>query len=165
MAKPPWCIGLGSGAATGWPATDWVEDIMLRTQPPEVYDAWVSNEMPFNDPRVINAVETFGTFALSDGWVQGGPGAVATTDFRDSPTGPLRLAAGLLHAPPGVVHPGLLSPKGPRWASMPISSTSPSFEGGGSRQSGAGRWYADGGDRSVRRDGGFHGLPADPLRA
>ena len=30
----PWCIGLGSGAATGWPATDWVEDILLRTQPP-----------------------------------------------------------------------------------------------------------------------------------
>jgi len=30
----PWCIGLGSGGATGWPATDWVEDIMLRTQPP-----------------------------------------------------------------------------------------------------------------------------------
>ncbi|HEY7865388.1 MAG TPA: extracellular solute-binding protein, partial [Psychromonas sp.] len=28
----PWCIGLGSGAATGWPATDWVEDLMLRTQ-------------------------------------------------------------------------------------------------------------------------------------
>ena len=28
----PWCIGLGSGGATGWPATDWVEDIMLRTQ-------------------------------------------------------------------------------------------------------------------------------------
>ncbi len=22
----PWCIGLGSGGATGWPATDWVED-------------------------------------------------------------------------------------------------------------------------------------------
>ena len=46
----PWCIGLGSGGATGWPATDWVEDIMLRTQPPEVYDKWVKNEIPFNDP-------------------------------------------------------------------------------------------------------------------
>jgi alpha-glucoside transport system substrate-binding protein len=36
--ETPWCIGLGSGAATGWPATDWVEDIMLRTQTPDVYD-------------------------------------------------------------------------------------------------------------------------------
>ena len=39
----PWCIGLGSGGATGWPATDWVEDMMLRTTTPENYDAWVSN--------------------------------------------------------------------------------------------------------------------------
>ena len=83
----PWCIGLGSGAATGWPATDWVEDIMLRTQPPEVYDAWVSNEIPFNDPRIVAAIEEFGWFARDDAKVSGGAGAVASTDFRDSPKG------------------------------------------------------------------------------
>jgi alpha-glucoside transport system substrate-binding protein len=83
----PWCIGLGSGAATGWPATDWVEDIMLREQPPEVYDQWVTNEIPFNDPRVIEALDTFGMFAKNDAMVAGGAGAVASTDFRDSPTG------------------------------------------------------------------------------
>lgn len=81
----PWCIGLGSGAATGWPATDWVEDILLRTQSPDVYDGWVSNEIPFNDPRIVNAIETFGTFALNNDWVNGGTEAVAATDFRDSP--------------------------------------------------------------------------------
>ncbi|MEM1287832.1 MAG: ABC transporter substrate-binding protein [Pseudomonadota bacterium] len=85
--ETPWCIGLGSGAATGWPATDWVEDIMLRTQSPEVYDMWVTNEMAFNDPRVINAIETFGMFAKNDDMVAGGAAAVGTTDFRDSPTG------------------------------------------------------------------------------
>jgi len=83
----PWCIGLGSGGATGWPATDWVEDMMLRTQSPEVYDQWVKNEIPFNDPRVVAAIEEFGKFALNDDWVDGGSGAVATTDFRDSPKG------------------------------------------------------------------------------
>jgi alpha-glucoside transport system substrate-binding protein len=83
--KTPWCIGLGSGAATGWPATDWVEDIMLRTQTPEVYDQWVKNEIPFNDPKVVNAIETFGLFAKNDKYVTGGAEAVGTTDFRDSP--------------------------------------------------------------------------------
>ena len=83
----PWCIGLGSGAATGWPATDWMEDIMLRTHTPDVYDMWVSNEMPFNDPRVIEAMNFFGTFALNDKFVNGGSKAVATTDFRDAPNG------------------------------------------------------------------------------
>ncbi len=89
----PWCIGLGSGAATGWPATDWVEDIMLRLHSPELYDQWISNELAFNSPEVIEAIETFGAFVHSDGWSQGGPEAVATTDFRDSP-------AGLFQIPP-----------------------------------------------------------------
>ena len=83
----PWCIGLGSGAATGWPATDWVEEMMLRTQPPAVYDEWVANSMPFTDERVVAAIEEFGVFARNDDYVAGGAGAVATTDFRDSPKG------------------------------------------------------------------------------
>jgi alpha-glucoside transport system substrate-binding protein len=83
----PWCIGLGSGAATGWPATDWVEDLMLRTQPADVYDQWTTNEIPFNDPRVVAAIEEFGWFARDDAKVAGGAGAVASTDFRDSPKG------------------------------------------------------------------------------
>lgn len=83
----PWCIGLGSGGATGWPATDWVEDIMLRTQPPEVYDKWVKNEIPFNDPAVVNAIDIFGKIATDDKMVDGGAKAVAATDFRDSPKG------------------------------------------------------------------------------
>ena len=85
--ETPWCIGLGSGAATGWPATDWVEDMMLRTQPPEVYDQWVTNEIPFDDPRVVGAIEEFGWFARNDDFVDGGAAAVAATDFRDSPKG------------------------------------------------------------------------------
>ncbi|HGG06150.1 MAG TPA: carbohydrate ABC transporter substrate-binding protein [Aliiroseovarius sp.] len=83
----PWCIGLGSGGATGWPATDWVEDLMLRTQAPEVYDQWVTNEIPFNDERVVAAIDEFGWFARNDAYVAGGAGAVASTDFRDSPKG------------------------------------------------------------------------------
>jgi alpha-glucoside transport system substrate-binding protein len=90
----PWCIGLGSGGATGWPATDWVEDMMLRTQPPEVYDAWVTNALAFNSPEVVGAIDEFGAFAKNDAYVQGGAAAVASTDFRDSPKG-------LFASPPG----------------------------------------------------------------
>lgn len=89
----PWCIGLGSGGATGWPATDWVEDMMLRTQPPEVYDRWVTNALPFNSPEVVGAIEEFGWFAKNDAFVAGGAAAVTTTDFRESP-------AGLFTSPP-----------------------------------------------------------------
>jgi alpha-glucoside transport system substrate-binding protein len=83
----PWCVGLGSGAATGWPATDWVEDMMLRLHEPEVYDQWVTNELPFDSPEVVEAIEAFGWFVRNDDFVQGGAAAVATTDFRDAPSG------------------------------------------------------------------------------
>ena len=83
----PWCIGLGSGGATGWPATDWVEDIMLRTQAPDVYDKWTKDEILFNDPAVVNAIDIFAKIATDDKMVDGGAQAVAATDFRDSPKG------------------------------------------------------------------------------
>ncbi len=83
----PWCIGLGSGGATGWPATDWVEDLMLRLNTPQDYDHWVDNTLKFNDPKVVAAIEEFGKFAKNPKYVAGGVAAVASTDFRDSPKG------------------------------------------------------------------------------
>ena len=83
----PWCIGLGSGPATGWPTTDWVEDMMLRVNTPADYDAWVKNDLKFDDPKVIAAIDEFGAFARTDAYVAGGAGGVASTDFRDSPKG------------------------------------------------------------------------------
>ncbi|MDB6452587.1 ABC transporter substrate-binding protein [Falsirhodobacter sp. 20TX0035] len=83
----PWCIGLGAGATTGWPATDWVEDMMLRIHPPEVYDQWVTHQIPFDDPRVVEAIDEFGWFAKTDAFVDGGAGGVGWIDHRDSPTG------------------------------------------------------------------------------
>ncbi|MEO6396726.1 MAG: ABC transporter substrate-binding protein [Devosia sp.] len=83
----PWCLGIESGGATGWTATDWIEDILLRTQPPEVYDGWVKNTIKFNDPRIVAAIETFGSIAKQDKYVAGGVKAVTTTNFGDSPKG------------------------------------------------------------------------------
>ena len=55
MGVTPWCIGIESGGATGWPATDWIEDIMLRTAGAEKYDQWVAGELKFDSPEVRNA--------------------------------------------------------------------------------------------------------------
>jgi alpha-glucoside transport system substrate-binding protein len=83
----PWCIGIESSGATGWVITDWVEDIMLRTAPAETYDAWVSNEIPFDDPAIVNALEIAGEIILNDDYVNGGTDAILTTPFGDSPAG------------------------------------------------------------------------------
>ena len=83
----PWCIGVESGNATGWTATDWMEDLMLRTASPAKYDQWVSNELPFNSPEVLNAMEIYGQFSRNDDYVAGGAASVATTFFGDAPKG------------------------------------------------------------------------------
>jgi alpha-glucoside transport system substrate-binding protein len=119
----PWCIGLGSGDATGWPATDWVEDILLRTQPPEVYDGWVTNEIPFNDPRIVNAIETFGssrrtTRTSTAAPPPSGPPTSATARPASSPCRrAATCTARRASSPPS-------SPRAPSSASTPTSSTS-----------------------------------------
>jgi alpha-glucoside transport system substrate-binding protein len=84
----PWCVGFESGGATGWPATDWMEDIMLRTAGPDVYDQWVTHEIPFNDPAVATAAETFGQGMFTDGYVLGGADQTPAIAFGDAP-GPM----------------------------------------------------------------------------
>ena len=83
--KAPWCIGTGSDAATGWPATDWMEDIVLRDQGTEAYDQWVSGELPFASPEITAAAERFGEILFTEGYVLGGPENVSGIDFRDAP--------------------------------------------------------------------------------
>ena len=83
--KAPWCIGTGSEAATGWPATDWMEDIVLRSQGTDVYDQWVEHEIDFDSPEITDAAERFGEIIFADGYVFGGHENMTSTDFRDAP--------------------------------------------------------------------------------
>ncbi len=82
----PWAVGIESGGATGWAGTDWIEDIMLRTAGPEVYDKWVSNEIPFNDPAVKNAFDILGKIWKDPKYVYGGTNTILTTSFGDAPS-------------------------------------------------------------------------------
>lgn len=85
----PWCIGFGSDAATGWPGTDWIEDIVLRQSGTDVYDKWVSNDIPFTAPEIASAFDEFGKIALNPAYVNAGFGGVdtiVTTPFGDPAT-------------------------------------------------------------------------------
>ena len=80
-----WCIGIESGAATGWVATDWTEDLMLRTTSLENYDKWVAGELPFSSPEVKNAIETWSKIWFNPDYVYGGTDAIVSTFFGDAP--------------------------------------------------------------------------------
>jgi alpha-glucoside transport system substrate-binding protein len=81
----PWCVGFEDGAASGWPATDWMEDIMLRTAGPDVYDQWWQHEIPFDDPEVISAAETMGEIMFAEDYVLGGADQTVAIAFGDAP--------------------------------------------------------------------------------
>jgi len=82
----PWCAGISSGDATGWPITDWLEDVLLRDAGADVYDQWVAHEIPFNDDQIASALDRVGEILKNDKYVNGGFGdvkSIATTTFQD----------------------------------------------------------------------------------
>ncbi|MDJ0334312.1 ABC transporter substrate-binding protein [Salinibacterium sp. G-O1] len=86
IGSAPWCVGFGSDAATGWPGTDWVEDLVLREAGPDVYDQWVAHEIPFNDPAIASAFDSVGEILLNPDYVNAGFGdvkSINTTPFGD----------------------------------------------------------------------------------
>ncbi len=82
----PWCFGIESGDATGWPLTDFVEDALLRDAGPDVYNDWVAHKIPFNDPQVATSVDRVGDILKNEKYVNGGVGdvkSIATTAWTD----------------------------------------------------------------------------------
>ncbi|MEU1076156.1 MULTISPECIES: extracellular solute-binding protein [unclassified Streptomyces] len=85
----PWCAGVESAEATGWPVTDWIEDVLLRQQGTHVYDQWVTHRIPFDDPRVIRAMDTVGSLLKNDRYANGGFGparSMASISYQEAGT-------------------------------------------------------------------------------
>jgi alpha-glucoside transport system substrate-binding protein len=78
---PPWGIGLESGAASGWPGTDWIEDFVVRQSGPDVYDQWWQGQLAWTDPQIKAAWEAFGKYATDPKYVAGGPNFEISTAF------------------------------------------------------------------------------------
>ncbi len=79
--KTPWAIGLESGAASGWPGTDWLEDIMLRTAGPKKYMDWYKGKLSWTSPEVKKAWKMWGEIVANDKMVYGGRQYVLSTNF------------------------------------------------------------------------------------
>lgn len=86
VGKTPWCIGIESGAASGWAATDWVENILLRQSGPKAYDQWYNGKLPWTSPEVKAAFQVYGAIAGDPKKVFGGPTNVLTTNFGNAGT-------------------------------------------------------------------------------
>jgi len=137
----PWCAGFGSGDATGWPGTDWIEDLVLRQAGPDIYDQWVANEVPFTDPAIAEAFDSVGEILLNPDYVNAGFGdvkSINSTTFQD-------VAAPIVDGTCALTHQasffdgflgdagGNVGPDSDIWAFM-----TPSIEAGGQAVTGGG---------------------------
>lgn len=85
-SSAPWCVGFASGDASGWPGTDWIEDMVLRQSGADVYDQWVAGDVEFTDPKIESAFDEVGKILLDPNYVNAGFGNVSsinTTAFGD----------------------------------------------------------------------------------
>jgi len=80
-AEAPWCLGVESGAASGWPGTDWIEDLVLRQAGPDVYQQWYQGKVKWTDPAIKQAWTTFGDVVANS---FGGSNTVNATNFANA---------------------------------------------------------------------------------
>ncbi|WP_336161575.1 ABC transporter substrate-binding protein [Amycolatopsis sp. VC5-11] len=80
----PWCLGLAAPPTSGWPGTDWIEDILLHSAGPEIYRQWSAGTLPWTSDPVRKAFQDWGTLAVHPGGIQGGSPSALLTDFRDA---------------------------------------------------------------------------------
>jgi alpha-glucoside transport system substrate-binding protein len=82
--KFPWALGVESGASSGWPAADWVDQIFLSLNGPALYDKWVAHQIPWTDASVKNAFQMFGQIVHGNHYINSAPQAVLATNFQDA---------------------------------------------------------------------------------
>ena len=63
---------LSIDGGSGWPLTDWFEQVYIRTAGPDMYDKLTKHEIPWTDDSVKTALETLGQIFSHSDWQLGG---------------------------------------------------------------------------------------------
>lgn len=86
--KYPWSMGVESGAASGWPAADWIAQIFLNQSGPDMYDKWVAHSIPWTDGSIKSAFQMFGQIVTGNHYINGAPQSILSTNFQDATYAP-----------------------------------------------------------------------------
>jgi alpha-glucoside transport system substrate-binding protein len=79
----PWCVSAGGpGTATGWQLTDWIEEVVLKTQSLDYYNRWISHDVKFTDPGIKAAFDRVAQVLFTEGYVEGGGPAIVNIDQK-----------------------------------------------------------------------------------
>ncbi|MFE6868997.1 ABC transporter substrate-binding protein [Kitasatospora sp. NPDC057692] len=101
----PWCLALADPPNSGWPGTDWIEDVLLHQSGADTYSAWVDGKLTWTSPEVSAAWQTWGRTVTAQGAIHGGPLTALLTSYGEG-------AYPLFTAPPGCYlgHGALVTP-------------------------------------------------------
>jgi alpha-glucoside transport system substrate-binding protein len=79
-AQSLFCAGFESGAASGWPASDQIDNIIMRQSGDQVYINWVQGKQKFTSAPIKLGYQTF-LKEVAAGSVYGGKNTVLSTNF------------------------------------------------------------------------------------
>jgi alpha-glucoside transport system substrate-binding protein len=82
--KYPWSMGVASGAASGWPGADWIDQIYMSLNGPDMVDQWVAHKIPWTHSSVKNAFQMFGQIVKGNHYINGAPQSILATAFQDA---------------------------------------------------------------------------------
>jgi alpha-glucoside transport system substrate-binding protein len=82
--KYPWAMGVESAASSGWPAADWIDQIYLSLNGPDMYEKWIAHQLPWTDTSVKDAFQMFGQIVNGKHYINGAPQSILATHFQDS---------------------------------------------------------------------------------
>lgn len=88
----PWSVGMESQSTSGWPGSDWFQELYLKSCGPERYDMWVRHQLPWTDQSVKGTFQSFGHILHAEAWtpngprsfIHGGPSGAIATNWRDA---------------------------------------------------------------------------------
>jgi hypothetical protein len=82
--ESPWCVAFESGFPfNGWPGTDLIESLVLRTAGPDSYDGWADGTIGFSDPVIAPGARLADDLIFGPGFVRVGPQAISNENFTE----------------------------------------------------------------------------------
>jgi alpha-glucoside transport system substrate-binding protein len=84
QGKYPWSMGVLSSGSSGWPGADWIDQIFLNLNGPDMYDKWYKHQIPWTDPSVKNAFQMYGQIVNGTHYIKGAPQSILATAFQNA---------------------------------------------------------------------------------
>lgn len=81
----PWCANSESSASTGWIQTNWLEDIILSKNGPEIYDRWSQLNIQASNIKIFSSVKIIDDFIFYPNHIHNGSESILNKEFRNLP--------------------------------------------------------------------------------